>query len=45
MTPGALGARADRVSVELAQVLGRDDVRFSVQLTVARHARDLDRVS
>lgn len=37
--------QADLVSAQLAHVLGRGDLRCSVQLTVARNGRSLDRVS
>ncbi len=36
---------ADRVSSELAQVLGRDDLRASIELKVARRGNSLPRVS
>lgn len=39
-----LAQSADRVSAQLAQALGRDDVRCSVQLRVGRLARSLPRV-
>lgn len=39
-----LGRAADRVSAELAQVLGRDDLRCSVLVRVASRGRDLSRV-
>lgn len=37
--------QADLVSAELAQVLGREDLRCSVELTVARIAKPLERVT
>jgi len=37
--------QADLVSAQLVQVLGRNDLRCSVQLTVARNGRPLDRVT
>ncbi len=40
-----IAEQADLVSAQLAHVLGRNDVRCSVQLTVARHGRPTDRVS
>jgi hypothetical protein len=41
----AVAERADTVSVQLAQVLGRDDVRCSVQLRVAPRGGRLPRVT
>jgi hypothetical protein len=40
-----LAEQADLVSAQLAHVLGRSDLRCSVQLTVARHGRSMDRVA
>ncbi len=40
-----IAEQADLVSAQLAHVLGRNDLRCSVQLTVARHGRPTDRVS
>ena len=40
-----IAEKADLVSAQLARVLGRDDLRCSVQLTVARTGKPLDRVS
>lgn len=42
---GSLATRASEVSAELAQVIGRDDLRCSIDLTVARRGRALSRVS
>ncbi len=40
-----IAEQADLVSAQLGQVLGRDDLRCSVQLTVARTGKALNRVS